>query len=128
MARELAPTTDGLVIRPTLSSTIVARKAIRKFKHFHTNISSLDTIQRKRGRKRLDWKFRNRVGFKAAQLKKVRWCLLYLHEYILVQICLQETVSPSVVPHSTVMKEKVCINFLISYVYAVIIITVESYD
>ena len=77
MARDLAPTTDGLVIRPSLSSTLVARKA--KLKRFHTNISSLDTIQRKRGRKRQDWKFRNRVGFKAAQLKKV---LLFIYEGI----------------------------------------------
>lgn len=45
MARELAPTTDGLVIRPSLSSTLAVGKA--KLKRFHTNISSLDTIQRK---------------------------------------------------------------------------------
>ena len=70
MAKDLAPTADGLVVRPSLSKTLVARKA--KLKCFHTSVSSLDTIQHKKGRKRQDWKFRNRVGFKAAQLRKVK--------------------------------------------------------
>ena len=66
VARELAPTTDGLVLRSSLTSTLVARKAKLK-----ATVLSLDNLKRKRGRKRQDWKFRNRVGYKAAQLRKV---------------------------------------------------------
>ena len=44
LARESAPTTGGLVTRPSLSSTLVARKA--KLKRFQTNISSLDNISK----------------------------------------------------------------------------------
>ena len=57
LARESAPTTGGLVIRPSLSSTLVARKT--KLKCFQMNISPLDNMQCKRGQKRWDWKFRN---------------------------------------------------------------------
>ena len=81
MAKDLALTAaDGLVVRPSLSKTLVARKA--KFKRFHTTISSLDIIQRKKGRKRQDWKFRNRVGFKAAQLRKVNF--LYIIKLLII--------------------------------------------
>ncbi|XP_065893425.1 uncharacterized protein [Dysidea avara] len=67
LARDLAPSTDGLILRPSLSSTLTARRAKLKFK---SRFLSLTTIHCKRGRKRQDWRIRNRVGVKAAKLRK----------------------------------------------------------
>jgi len=72
---EFAPATEGLVLKPSLSRTLAACRA--KLKFLQTNISSLDNIQRKRGRKRQDWKFQNQVGFKAAQIRKVQLCIMH---------------------------------------------------
>jgi len=73
LARELTPATEGLVLRPTLKKTLAARRAKLKFltTKLSTKVSSLDNTKCKRGRRKLDWKFRNRVGFKAAQFRKV---------------------------------------------------------
>jgi len=68
LARDLAPSADGLTLRPTLSSTLAARRAKLKYKSI---FSSLTTLHCKRGRKKQDWRVRNRVGMKAAKLRKV---------------------------------------------------------
>lgn len=68
--------TNGLVLRPSCTSTLAARKA--KLNHLKNNkwraakrYSSLEEVQTKRGRKRQDWRFRNRVGIKAERQRKV---------------------------------------------------------
>lgn len=80
LAKELTPATEGLVLRPTLKKTLAARRAKLRFltAKLSTNVSSLDSKKCTRGRKKLDWKFRNRVGSKATQLRKVCYLTIML--------------------------------------------------
>jgi len=68
LARGLAPSSDGLILRPSFSSTLAARRAKLKYK---SRLLSLTTVHCKRGRKKQNWRVRNRVGMKAAKLRKV---------------------------------------------------------
>jgi len=67
---------EGFVLQPAYTSTLAVQKAkLKRLKNSKWRIakrySSLDEIQTKRGRKKQEWRFRNRVGTKAERLRKV---------------------------------------------------------
>ena len=73
------PNSEGLVIRPSLSSARVRRIKL-KYKNLvkrTRQYGSLVHLQKQPGRKRQDYRFRNRVGQRADRLRQV-----YIHTFI----------------------------------------------
>lgn len=66
------PSDEGIIIRPAVIAT--ALKAKKKYAHFRVRQRRCSTIKQgeKRGRKRMDSRFRNRVGARADRLRRVR--------------------------------------------------------
>ena len=66
------PSDEGIIIRPAVIAT--ALKAKKKYAHFRARQRRCSTIKEgeKKGRKRMDSRFRNRVGARADRLRRVR--------------------------------------------------------
>ena len=95
------PQEEGLVIRPAIVSRAIKTK--RKYAHIRarqqSGYCSALTEGKKRGRKRANSKFRNRVGRKADRLRKVcnqdcmvhiHICFLYITAYLLQEAYREE--------------------------------------
>ena len=81
------PKSEGLVIRPQLSSDR-ARRIKLKYKNLvkrTRQYGSLVHLQKQPGRKRQDYRFRNRVGMRADRLRQV---------YMYIHTCITYTVYP----------------------------------
>ena len=72
--KAVLPQEDGILLRPQLRKKL----KLSKQKKVSLSITSLP-LQSKRGRKKQDSAFRNRVGRKAQALRKVH---MYMHVYV----------------------------------------------
>ena len=82
---ECVPKDQGLVLRPSPKNTFSAERAIqlkRKYKRLSQQISHYKSLPTKQaGRPRLNARYRNRVGKKATNKRKVKICIqaTYIH-------------------------------------------------
>ena len=83
--RRIFPSTEGLIMHSTSLSDRTKRikrkysKLLQQAQHY----STLDLYRKhKPGRKRQDWRFRNRVGAKADRLREVRKLYLFIYLFI----------------------------------------------
>ena len=68
--RKCIPTSEGITVRPAIAQRTLIKPKIMRAKRITQKYGSLQ-LRTKRGPKRLDASYRNRVGKKASSLRKV---------------------------------------------------------
>lgn len=69
--KKCIPSSDGIIVRPAIAQRTKNKSQIQRAKRIAQKYSSLQLLTKK-GPKRLDSAYRNRVGKKASSLRKVR--------------------------------------------------------
>ena len=75
--KKCIPSSEGIIVRPAIAQRTRLESQIKRAKRITQKYGSLQ-LRTKRGPKRLDAAYRNRVGKKASSLRKVRLFCLFL--------------------------------------------------
>ena len=78
--KECIPSSEGIIVRPAIAQRTRLKYQIKRAERITQKYGSLQ-LRTKRGPKRLDAVYRNRVGKKASSLRKVRVFCLFLNKY-----------------------------------------------